>query len=137
MPTEIFKLRVTRHVWRLIATKAKVQFSDLKAIANEDISRAFWQWVKDNPTVPILITEGAKKTASLLSHGYVAVGLPGIYSGYRSKDGEGNPLIKKELIPQFEPFTPQGGNGLSALTMTRSLALEKLSARRSPTLESY
>ncbi len=105
MPTEIFKLRVTRHVWRLVARKAGVECPNLTAIAHEDITKAFWQWVEVNPAIPVIITEGAKKTASLLSHGYVAIGLPGIYSGYRSKDAEGNPLIKKELIPQFEPFT--------------------------------
>jgi hypothetical protein len=106
--TEAFCLRVTRHIWRLVARRAKVECPDLAAIANEEISKAFWQWVKDNPEVVIIITEGAKKTASLLSQGYAAIGLPGIYSGYRSKDAEGNPLIKKELIPQLQAFTQPG-----------------------------
>ncbi|WLT40667.1 DUF3854 domain-containing protein (plasmid) [Synechocystis sp. B12] len=106
--TELFVLRVTRHIWRTVAKKAKLECPDLEAIANENISREFWQWVKDNPTVPVIITEGAKKTGSLLSHGYVAIGLPGIYGGYRSKDAEGNPLIKKELIPQLQVFLQTG-----------------------------
>jgi hypothetical protein len=106
--TELFVLRVTRHIWRAVAKKAKLECPDLVAIANEEIPRSFWQWVKDNPEVPITITEGAKKTGSLLSHGYVAIGLPGIYGGYRSKDAEGNPLIKKELIPQLQVFLQPG-----------------------------
>lgn len=107
-PTELFVLRVTRHIWRLVAKKAQVECPDLMAIANEDIPQEFWQWVKDNPEVTVIITEGAKKAGALLSHGYAAIGLPGIYSGYRSKDEQGNPLIKKQLIPQLEAFCQEG-----------------------------
>jgi hypothetical protein len=45
----------------------------------------FWQWVLDNPNLKIILTEGAKKTAALLSAGHLAIGLPGIWGGYRSK----------------------------------------------------
>ena len=56
-----------------------------------DRASGFWYCVwKYN--LPIIITEGAKKAASLLSQGYAAIGLPGIYAGYRSKDKHGNPI---------------------------------------------
>ena len=106
--TEAFCLKITRHQWRQIAQKAGLECPDLEHIPNQEIAQSFWQWVKDNPAVPIIITEGAKKTASLLSYGYAARGLPGIYSGYRSKDGEGIELVHKQLIPQLEAFCPQG-----------------------------
>ena len=100
--TEAFCLRVTRHIWRQVAKKAAVECPNLQEIPSEEIAKSFWQWVKDNATIPLLLTEGAKKTASLLSHGYAAIGLPGIYAGYRSKDENGNPLLHKQLIPQVE-----------------------------------
>ena len=102
--TEAFCLKVSRYQWRQIAKKAKLDCPDLDAIPNEAIAVAFWQWVKDNPSITIVITEGAKKTASLLSHGYAALGLPGIYAGYRSRDAHGVELAHKQLIPQLEAF---------------------------------
>lgn len=106
--TEAFCLKITRHQWRQIAQKAGLECPDLEHIPNQEIAQSFWQWVKNNPAVPIIITEGAKKTASLLSYGYAALGLPGIYSGYRSKDSEGIELVHKQLIPQLETFCQQG-----------------------------
>lgn len=38
---------------------------------------SFWDWIAAHPEIPIVITEGAKKTFSLLSWGYVAIGLYG------------------------------------------------------------
>lgn len=107
-PTEAFCLRITRHQWRKISKQAGVDCPDLETIPNDAITTMFWQWVKDNPQITIVLTEGAKKTASLLSHGYVALGLPGIYAGYRSKDADGVDLVHKQLIPQLSAFC-QGG----------------------------
>ncbi len=57
-----------------------------------DRTSGFWYCVwKHN--VPVTLTEGAKKAASLLSQGEAAIGLPGIYAGYRSKDGLGNQIV--------------------------------------------
>jgi len=108
--TEVFCLRPTRHIWRKVSKRSGVECPDLQAIPNEDISREFWQWVKDNPTVPIPITEGAKKAASLLSAGYVAIGLPGIYNGYRTpKDEFGNRTSEpSHLIPELEALCQKG-----------------------------
>jgi hypothetical protein len=60
----------------------------------EDRSSGFWYCVwKYNLT--ITITEGAKKAASLLSQGHAAIGLPGIYAGYRSKDEHGYDIVPR------------------------------------------
>lgn len=45
------------------------------------IDGSFWQWVIDHPEIPIIITEGGKKSLSLLSQGYVAIALYGCSSG--------------------------------------------------------
>jgi len=42
---------------------------------------AFWRWWASTPALPLLITEGAKKAAALLSAGVPAVALPGIWNG--------------------------------------------------------
>ncbi|MFM1843000.1 MAG: hypothetical protein RLZZ490_1738, partial [Cyanobacteriota bacterium] len=110
LPTEVFCLKVGSHQWGQIAKKAGADCPALLTIAKDQIPSLFWQWVKDNPSIPILITEGAKKAASLLSHGYAAIGLPGIYGGYRTpknenKEPTGEP---RYLIPQLEAFCQEG-----------------------------
>lgn len=69
----------------------------------------YWMGVIDNPKQPIIITEGAKKTASLLSAGYCAVGLPGIFGGYRTpKNDQGEKIGDPYLIPQMEAIAQKG-----------------------------
>ncbi|MEY3827013.1 MAG: hypothetical protein RLZZ148_1831 [Cyanobacteriota bacterium] len=55
-------------------------------IANEDLDETredlgFWKWVAAHPELPITITEGAKKAASLLSKGEIAIALSGVWNG--------------------------------------------------------
>uniref|UniRef100_UPI000D4E7738 DUF3854 domain-containing protein n=1 Tax=Chlorogloea sp. CCALA 695 TaxID=2107693 RepID=UPI000D4E7738 len=57
--------------------------------------------------LPITLAEGAKKAASLLSQGHVAIGLPGIYAGYRSKNEQGRP-IKAHLHEELAVFATLG-----------------------------
>ncbi|MFY7798022.1 MAG: plasmid replication protein, CyRepA1 family [Dolichospermum sp.] len=88
--TRAFFLLPGLHDWELIADKAAVAIGDYEN---------FWLWVRDNK-IPIIITEGAKKAAALLSNGYVAIGIPGIYNGHR-KDKDSS---KRYLIPELEVF---------------------------------
>jgi hypothetical protein len=108
VPTELFCLRVTYRIGLSIAKtqslEFEIQYLDRMADVDPDTEdRGFWQWVLDNPMLKIVITEGAKKAASLLSAGYLAIGLPGIYGGYRSKIN-GVDCIPF-LIPQLKIFT--------------------------------
>ena len=64
----------------------------------QEVGKAFWEWILANPEVPIVIVEGAKKAGCLLSHGYAAIGLPGVSQGFR-KNGD-----TREVIPELEPF---------------------------------
>jgi len=107
--TRTFCLRVTREVWRQIAKRNGIELPDLKALPNEEVSAAFWQWVIEK-NVPIVITEGAKKAGALMSAGYAAIALPGVNSGYRTpQDAYGNRQAKaRHLIPDLDPFTGGG-----------------------------
>ncbi|WP_224095849.1 DUF3854 domain-containing protein [Nostoc sp. MS1] len=71
----IFLLDVPDDIAQSIYQKAGVNPSD------SDLTSGFWYCVwKHN--IPVTITEGAKKAASLLSQGHAAIGLAGINGGY-------------------------------------------------------
>ncbi|WP_228008615.1 plasmid replication protein, CyRepA1 family [Microcystis aeruginosa] len=119
-PTEIFALRVPDHIWQKIGEKHGIAPYCPLPMGNPStpplISNlgntpgvSFWQWVLENPSIALLITEGAKKAGALLSAGYLAIALPGIYNGYRQeKDSMGNVIGLPYLIPQLEPFSEGG-----------------------------
>ncbi|MCC5625315.1 DUF3854 domain-containing protein [Nostoc sp. CHAB 5715] len=89
----IFLLNVPNEIAERIYEKAGVQPTQ------SDRQSGFWYCVwKHN--VPVTIAEGAKKAASILSQGEAAIGLPGIYAGYRVHDELGNqrePVLHDEL----------------------------------------
>jgi hypothetical protein len=81
-PLEIFFSRITVRVWKLIAEKAGLSMPEFPVIGVNGEAIGFWEWVKATKC-PIVITEGEKKACALISRGYAAIGLPGIYTGYR------------------------------------------------------
>lgn len=81
-PLEVFCPLVTVEVWQLVAAKAGLLMPDLPAIGLNGEALGFWDWVIASGC-SIVITEGEKKAAALISRGYAAIGLPGIYTGYR------------------------------------------------------
>lgn len=61
---------------------------DKKKIAkniNCRVVKDFWKFVAQT-NMPIIICEGAKKALTLLSYGYAAVSVAGIYGGYRNHE---------------------------------------------------
>ncbi len=82
-------------LWRRIASRYGVTLSEL------DTELGFRCWLCHHPQVPLILCEGAKKAACLLSLGYAAVALPGVWNGYRSKDALGN-QVAPTLIPDLE-----------------------------------
>ncbi|HEY9878156.1 MAG TPA: plasmid replication protein, CyRepA1 family [Leptolyngbyaceae cyanobacterium] len=66
---------------------------------------SFWEWLSKHPEIPIVFTEGAKKSLSLLSLGYVAIALYGVHGGYRATDALKRPLLHPVLIPGLRQFT--------------------------------
>jgi hypothetical protein len=98
----LFALRVPLHIWEMVSKRYGIPLpGNLTADANGEAT-GFWAWVIANPQVPIILTEGVKKAAALLSQGFAAIGLPGIWGGYRKTEG------KPCLLPQLEVFAKGG-----------------------------
>jgi Domain of unknown function (DUF3854) len=101
IPTGIFALRVPSHLWQSIADRYGVD------IISQETD--FWQWLSEHPSIPLCITEGAKKAGALLTAGYAAIALPGINNGYRTPRNErGDRIGKSHLIPQLEKLVASG-----------------------------
>lgn len=82
-------LDVPQAVWDKVARRYSMP------IAANDRAEGFWHWVwKCN--VPVILTEGEKKAGCLLTQGYAAIALPGIFNGYRKES--------KQLIPELAHF---------------------------------
>ncbi len=111
-PTGIIALRVSRLLWHKVAklNKVKLFLSPLALrLSVRSLPRSFWEWVVNNSEVPLIITEGAKKAAALLSLGYAACALPGIFNGYRQpKDEFGRKTGLAQIIPQLQVFATPG-----------------------------
>lgn len=110
--TEIFALRVTYGIGLKIAEKQGLKDDYLTRLGDNSLDsedQGFWAWVINHPQIPVCLSEGAKKSGSLLSAGYVGISLPGIFNGYRQpKDEMGQPTGPAQLIPQLEAFCGGG-----------------------------
>ncbi|MDZ8264026.1 plasmid replication protein, CyRepA1 family [Nostoc sp. ChiQUE01b] len=62
----------------------------------------FWEWVKQHPEIPIILCEGEKKAACLLSLGFVAIALPGIWNGRVGKK-DFDEQLHPDLMPLAQP----------------------------------
>ncbi|WP_298910561.1 plasmid replication protein, CyRepA1 family [uncultured Nostoc sp.] len=70
---------------------------------HKDIQITFWEWVKQHPEIPIILCEGEKKGACLLSLGFVAIALPGIWNGRVGKQD-----FDERLHPDLVPMAQAG-----------------------------
>jgi hypothetical protein len=73
--------------------------------------QSFWDFIESHPEIPIVLTEGGKKSLAALSQGYVAIALYGIHAGvskYVTMSGERIRRIKPELIPDLQRFAVEG-----------------------------
>jgi putative DNA primase/helicase len=59
----------------------------------------YWQKVIDDITIPLLMSEGGKKTGAGLTVGYPTVGLTGVWNGQ---------VDKKDIIESLKPFVQPG-----------------------------
>ncbi len=95
----------TRSIWlrvpAAIAPRAADRFGlalPPEVAADADGSAgAFWRWLAGTPALPLVVTEGAKKAAALLSIGVPAVALPGIWNGAPKNPATGRPALLPEL----------------------------------------
>jgi hypothetical protein len=68
---------------------------------------AFWDFIAAHPEIPIVLTEGGKKSLAALSQGYVTIALYGINAGvskYETIGGERIRRLKPELISDLQRF---------------------------------
>lgn len=101
LPTSIFLPKVDEETARKIAANYNLDY-ELDSVAGKWIEffaevppfekATFWEWVVVN-SIPVYIVEGFKKTVSLLSHGQVAIGLPGVTMATL----KGKRILKPEL----------------------------------------
>ncbi len=97
-PWDCIFLRIDQKTWDKIAARYGVEIKD-SDIDTIRYDRGFWLWVLKHPELPIILTEGAKKAGALLSNGYIAICLPGVW-GWKVKDVE-------EFVPAMVKFTEQ------------------------------
>ena len=98
--TSLFALRLPQLIWQRIAARYQIELlpSDIDP-GQSDLG--FWQWLVNHPSVPLCITEGAKKAGALLTAGYAAIALSGVNGGYRVQRDELGHVGKSRLIPQL------------------------------------
>lgn len=86
-PSKLTFLRVPLHIWQRVAERYGVVLPEHPVLEADGAAIGFWEWVRDN-NIPIVLEEGEKKAGCLLSRGYAAVSLPGIWMGRRVVYGE-------------------------------------------------
>ncbi|MBD2346099.1 plasmid replication protein, CyRepA1 family [Anabaena subtropica] len=101
--TRIFCLRVTLGIWQQVSQRYNFPIPEDITINSQGEVKGFWQWVMER-NIPVIICEGAKKAATLLSQGYAAIAIPGITSGYRVVKDKFGKVISRQLIPDLAVF---------------------------------
>jgi len=102
-PTRVFCLRVSLQVWQQVAGRYNLAMPDNINIALNGEAGGFWQWVMQQ-NIPLIICEGVKKAAALLTQGYAAIAIPGITSSYRVVKDEFGKVTRRQLIPDLAAF---------------------------------
>lgn len=89
-----------------IRQKISIQYS-----VNFPSDGSFWDFVEAHPEIPIVFTEGAKKSLCLLSHGHVAIAGFGCYGFHVSTErihGEKVRKLQAELTADAKRFAVPG-----------------------------
>jgi putative DNA primase/helicase len=100
-----------------------------------DLNKKFVKWLKNNHEVPIVITEGAKKTYSGTSAGYVLTGLGGVWNGCEKidKDKDIKDDSNYRLITDLRILAIPGRKFVIAFdkdTKPKTIAHVKMAAKR-------
>ncbi|MCC5633328.1 DUF3854 domain-containing protein [Nostoc sphaeroides CHAB 2801] len=101
-PNRVTYLRVPLHIWKLIALRYDVPMPENIVVTPEGEALGFWAWVMAHPEIPVCLTEGEKKAGCLLTLGFVAIALPGIWNGR-----VGNENLER-LHPDLVPMAQNG-----------------------------
>lgn len=94
-------LKVPAAVAQLVANRHDLTLPAAVLADSTGDAGAFWRWWAQIPALPLVITEGAKKAAALLSAGVPAVALPGIWNGSPKNRDTGRPELLPELVSNW------------------------------------
>ena len=96
-PARSFWLRVPAAVALRVADRFGLVLPQAVLTDQDGSGGAFWRWWAQTPALPLLVTEGAKKAAALLTAGLPAVALPGIWNGCPKGPDGGPPALLADL----------------------------------------
>lgn len=85
-PTRVTYFRVPLHVWKAVAARYSVAMPEQVEVTAQGEAIGFWAWVQQHAEIDVILTEGEKKAACLLSFGFAAIALPGIWNGRVGKE---------------------------------------------------
>lgn len=127
-------LRVPAVVAQLVADRFRMSLPPDVAADADGSAGAFWRWWAKTPALPLLLSEGSKKAAALLSLGVPAAALPGIDSGAKRtgpKGANGRRSGPLELLPDLAGV-PLKGRQIWVLfdASTKANPREPIAARR-------
>ncbi len=106
--------------WIKIADKIGVPIEDDDIDESRD-DLGFWLWVLNHPELPIYFTEGAKKAGCLLSHGWIAISISGVWSGQQGKGKKLHPSIAPFIVPGRRIYTAFDSDILQNLNVEGAL----------------
>ncbi len=104
-PNRVTYFNVPEHLWEKIALRYNIKryLSPLALRLFDRLHpRLFWEWVQLHAEIPVIICEGEKKASCLLSLGFVAIALPGIWNGRVGKQ-DFDERLHPDLIPLAQP----------------------------------
>jgi len=96
-PARSFWLQVPAAVAQLVADRHDLTLPAAVLADSTGDAGEFWRWWAQTPALPLVITEGAKKAAALLSAGLPAVALPGIWNGSPKNRDTSRPELLADL----------------------------------------
>ena len=106
--SRLIYLRVSETIWQWVSERSGVPMPETYVVKDNGETPGFWPWVLEN-NVPIVLAEGEKKAGSLLTQGYAAISIPGIWNGRRNpKDADGKPKGEPFLISYLAIFDTAG-----------------------------
>ncbi|WP_347239096.1 DUF3854 domain-containing protein [Sphaerospermopsis sp. FACHB-1094] len=104
-PNRVTYFDVPDCIWGLVARRYNIKryHSPLAQRLQDKLNPlSFWEWVLLHPEIPIILCEGEKKAACLLSQGFVAIALPGIWSGRIGKK-DFDERLHPDIMPVAQP----------------------------------
>ncbi|MBD2510092.1 DUF3854 domain-containing protein [Nostoc muscorum FACHB-395] len=105
-PNRVTYFDVANPIWDKVAKRYLIKrYHSLLALRLLDQLNPliFWEWIKQHPEIPVILCEGEKKAACLLSLGFVAIALPGIWNGRVGKQD-----FDERLHPDLVPMAQAG-----------------------------